>query len=393
MVPIPALSLIISQRGGSRWSPAMPLTRLTVTTTEQLQELVGAHVHRLEAGGCQILLGEAATAIIVPPRDSLSLACIWSSAEFRLRNDGLPLPGELSDPTRQHLPTHLLLASEEGPAYLGELHRPRRHRSTTGPSGEYELWKVDWSIFPPLERHTVDVVRPVAISPALPGLGWLDTLTRGRAAALEEFIASWYGPPNPAAGLPPAVPARVPTRLAALYRLAHGRPEQHSRPVVLGTQNHIMGPERLCAERADGSLVFGCENQGGFEWSLDQYAEGDDPIVWTTENMEPVAEPEPLSGFLVQFSLFEAAMSAPYLAILDRRPMAEVHRLLGLLRRVPLAPARWYGTDIEFHVGPGVIAWGERQGEDSFDYWLGASDRAALSEFASLDITWERFDG
>jgi len=26
----------------------MPLTRLTVTTTEQLQELVGAHVHMLE---------------------------------------------------------------------------------------------------------------------------------------------------------------------------------------------------------------------------------------------------------------------------------------------------------------------------------------------------------
>ncbi|WP_169739814.1 hypothetical protein [Actinospica robiniae] len=371
----------------------MPLTPLAAATAEQLQDLVGVHVQRLEGGGCQILLGEAATAIIVPSRDSQSSSCVWSSAEFRLRDDGLPLPGELSDPARQHLPAHLLFDSGDDPLYLGKLERRRACSITSTLSGKQELWEVDMAIVPPLERHILDVVRPVAAPPAVPDLSWLDTLACDRAAALEEFIASWYGPPDPAAGLPPAVSARVPARLAALYRLAHGRPERHNRPVVLGTQNHIMGPDRLYTEPADGSLVFGWENQGCFEWSLDQYAEDGDPTIWTTEDVEPLAEPEPLSGFLIQFSLHEAGMSAPYCALLNRRPAREAQRLIERLRGVPLAPARWYGYDMDFYVAPGVIASGGQGKDGSYHFWLGASDRSALSELADLDVAWQFFDG
>ncbi|MCX4738568.1 hypothetical protein [Streptomyces antibioticus] len=58
-------------------------------------------------------------------------------------------------------------------------------------------------------------------------------------------------------------------------------------------------------------LVFGAENQGGFVWSLlwTLGEEETDPTVWFCEDGEgPIAEQEPLSGFLLQFSLFEAAM-------------------------------------------------------------------------------------
>lgn len=205
--------------------------------------------------------------------------------------------------------------------------------------------------------------------------------------------AAWYGPPDPAAGPPPAVPARVPARLAALYRLAHGRPERHNRPIVLGIQNHILNPDGLRNEPADGSLVFGCENQGCFEWSLDQYAQGEDPTVWTTENMEPLAEPEPLSGFLIQFSLHQAQMSAAYSALLNGWPAHEAQRLTDRLHRVPLLPARWYDYDMDFHAAPGLIASGGQAEDGSYHFWLGASDRCALSGLADLDVTWQLFNG
>lgn len=53
-------------------------------------------------------------------------------------------------------------------------------------------------------------------------------------------------------------------------------------------------------------LVFGEENQGGFFWSLLWTLDGPetDPAVWFCEYDEPpIAEQEPLSGFLIQFSL------------------------------------------------------------------------------------------
>ncbi|GGN96231.1 hypothetical protein GCM10011579_097460 [Streptomyces albiflavescens] len=62
-------------------------------------------------------------------------------------------------------------------------------------------------------------------------------------------------------------------------------------------------------------LIFGEEDQGGFFWSLLWTLDGleADPTVWFLEYDEPpIAEQEPLSGFLIQFSLYEAAMGADY---------------------------------------------------------------------------------
>lgn len=371
----------------------MALTQLDIVTDEQLDDLVGADAENVEVGGCRALLGSSATAFIVPARDTPTLSTVWSASEFRLRSNGPVLPMRLFGPARQGLPVHLFFASDRGPLYLGKLRHRRGMWEQRSPLEERGLIVMDMSITPPVPRRVLERVRPVAVTDDLPGLGWLDILEHDRAAALEEFVAGWYGPPDPAAEKPPITLARVPARLAALYRLAHGRPHQHGRPVVLGIQNRIVEPDRLYTEPSDGSLVFGSENQGGFEWSLDQYPHGDDPTVWTTENVEPIAELEPLSGFLMQFSLHEAAMSAPYYAILNRRPTHEGQRLIGRLHRVPLAPARWYGYDMEFHVAPGLIAAGGHDGEDSCHFWLGASHRSALSKLADLDVTWQRFDG
>ena len=77
----------------------MPLIRATVATAEELQALVGARAKRLRAGGCEILFGDAATAIIAPAGDSVTSSSVWNGTEFRLRNEGLALPAEPFGPT------------------------------------------------------------------------------------------------------------------------------------------------------------------------------------------------------------------------------------------------------------------------------------------------------
>jgi hypothetical protein len=61
--------------------------------------------------------------------------------------------------------------------------------------------------------------------------------------------------------------------------------------------------------------------------------------VWLREYDEPpIAEQEPLSGFLLQFSLYEASMGADHLAFRNRLTAQQVERLTEGLRPVPLRP-------------------------------------------------------
>ncbi|MFF8883588.1 hypothetical protein [Streptomyces flaveolus] len=90
------------------------------------------------------------------------------------------------------------------------------------------------------------------------------------------------------------------------------------RPGVLGHHNHILPWHEVSTDPLGELLVFGAENQGGFYWGLPWILDEpqDDPDVWFCVFDEtPIAEQEPLSGFLLQFSLFEAAMSADYVGL------------------------------------------------------------------------------
>ncbi|MFF2579841.1 hypothetical protein [Streptomyces goshikiensis] len=142
-------------------------------------------------------------------------------------------------------------------------------------------------------------------------------------------------------------------------------------------------------------LVFGVENQGGFFWSLLWTLDGAeaDPTVWFREfDEEPIAEQEPLSGFLIQFSLFEASMSADYLALQRRLTVAQVARLTEALHLVPLGPF-WPWAPTHFYVAPGLVVHVSSEDGEEFDVWAGARHRSALAPLADLPVDWIRFDG
>jgi hypothetical protein len=256
-------------------------------------------------------------------------------------------------------------------------------------NGELELCHLRFES--PLSAELLDQVRPIAPAPDAAGLAWITQMAVDRSSALEAFIVGWYGEADPEAGTPPQLSAEVPPALAHLNRLSHGRPHKHGQPVVLGIQNHILPADELRTHRSTGSLVFGTENQGCFGWTLDQHAK--DPTVWTTGYADPVAEPEPLSGFLIQFSLHEAAMTASYTGILRHQPEEAISRLTSLWTEVPLKPAQWHGHPMQFYVAPDLVAYISPDWNDGHMVWIGAKHRAAFRPLRELGLTWHTFDG
>jgi hypothetical protein len=143
-------------------------------------------------------------------------------------------------------------------------------------------------------------------------------------------------------------------------------------------------------------LVFGEENQGGFFWSLLWTLDGPeaDPTVWFREYDEPpIAEQEPLSGFLIQFSLYEASMGADYVALSCQLTAQQVDRLTERLLPVPLRPF-WPGAPTRFYVAPGLVLHvSDGGGDNGFSAWAGATHRSALAPLADAPIEWDQFDG
>jgi hypothetical protein len=210
-------------------------------------------------------------------------------------------------------------------------------------------------------------------------LSWLDRLPADPVAAMREFLLGWY--PGPAEVAP--VPADLPTPLAELYAVAAGRPD------ALGTQNGLFPPGQLYTDPDEGLLVFGAENQGGFRWMIDP-AE-DDPAVWLVhERTAPVAEREPLSGFLVQFSLMEAIAAGPLHAYSWSGP-PDVNVTRGL-REVPLEPWQWPGDPTCFFVGPDLVVCTSVQGHDDIAVLAGARTPAAVRFLTGSDVEWDHVD-
>ncbi|MFE5140675.1 hypothetical protein ACFRDV_23845 [Streptomyces fagopyri] len=154
-------------------------------------------------------------------------------------------------------------------------------------------------------------------------------------------------------------------------------------------QNRILPVAKHQTDPKGEMLVFGEENQGGFFWSLLWTLDGPDadPIVWFRAYDEPpIAEQEPLSGFLIQFSLYEAAMGADYVALSRQLTGQQVDRLTERLPPVPLRPF-WRGTSTRFYVAPGLVLHvSDGGGENGFSAWAGATHRGALAPLADIPI-------
>lgn len=207
---------------------------------------------------------------------------------------------------------------------------------------------------------------------------WLALLDVDRIAAMREFLVAWYPDLTPGP-LPPELPAP----LAELYAMAAGRPE------LLGTQNSLYPPDQLRPHPEEGLLIFGAENQGNFSWLIDPAEE--DPMVWLAPLYEaPLAEREPLSGFLVQFCLFEALMSG-VLAGSPVVPTEQARQVTDSLHEVPLAPWHWPADPTRFFVGPDLVLCASTYA-DHIEIMAGARTPAALAPLAATDVEWELFE-
>ncbi|MEV7860297.1 hypothetical protein AB0O86_16025 [Streptomyces hirsutus] len=349
-------------------------------------------------GSATAVIGNAGTVIIVEAGDARDRSSVWNAEEVRLLGPApTPVRKRLVDQpwergtTDARLPVHLTARLPEGLVYLGTGTVARAGTELRPGHAEHVLTDCVFRLDTPLSKPDLDRVRPLLPPPDLPGLEWLSDVNGNRATALEQFITGWYPTMPEAPGPPSAQPPTLdlPERLRHFYHLARRHPGS------LGVQNRIFPASNLRTD-PNGILVFGEENQGGFVWSLPQTLGGreSDPTVWFRGYDEPpIAEQEPLSGFLLQFALFEAAMGAEYLALPHEPTAQQVERLIEGLHPVPLRPfCPWYPT--RFYVAPGLVLHvSDPEGDDNFSVWAGAAHRSALAPLTNVAIEWNQFDG
>ncbi|UGQ11060.1 hypothetical protein LO772_30335 [Yinghuangia sp. ASG 101] len=148
------------------------------------------------------------------------------------------------------------------------------------------------------------------------------------------------------------------------------------------------------ARHSGGLLPIAVENQGGWDWLVDPNRP--DPAVWIRhDDVSPLErEREPLSGWLLQFVLAEAAVGGPYRAVVTRPPVPLVDDLTRALRRVPLRSYWWTGSPTSFYVALGlVLKVGGETGGDAYDSVVAAAThRTLLKPLAQAGIEWLHFD-
>lgn len=345
-----------------------------------------------------VVIGDAGTVIIVEAVDALDRSGVWNTEEVRLlgpaptpvRQRLVDQPGEWGA-ADMRLPVHLAVRVPDGLVYLGTGSVARAATELRPGHTEHVLTECVFRLGTPLSRPGLDRVRPPLPPPALPGLEWLSNVNGDRATALAQFVTGWY-PAESETVEPPSVAAPLldpPEGLRQFYRLA-----QH-RPRCLGVQNRVLPLSKLYADANGEMLVFGEENQGCFIWSLRWTLDDPeaDPTVWFSEDDESaIAEQEPLSGFLLQFSLFEASMGADYVAHSLQLTAQQVDRLAEDLLPVPLHPF-WPAAPTRFYIAPGLVLHVTDEGEDNgFSAWAGATHRSALTPLADA-VEWDHFDG
>src|SRR5262249_12395354 len=143
-------------------------------------------------------------------------------------------------------------------------------------------------------------------------------------------------------------------------------------------------------ERADDGLVmFGSENQGVFDMYVNPaYA---DPRV-QYDGIDVGEAREPLSGFLLQFLLFEAAVSSPFGAFATITA-EQARRLVEPLDEVPLKPLHWPMDPTRFFVDPGLVVATSADPDGPVEVWAGSRQQSGLRSLRDPGFAWESFSG
>jgi hypothetical protein len=348
----------------------------------------GPNPQSFAAGGAQVLMGDEGMAVIAEIGDDLSASGLRSCLRFTLT--GPVVPAEFNTVLKEKLHTvrhQLFVRIPEGLLRLGPGRSFHSHWMHNGPV----LCEADINLDQPLSWGTLDLVRPPAPPAELPGIGWLDHLNDDRPRALREFAEGWYPrtplPPAEAeADARPTVP--VPRALADFYQLARDRPG------LMGRQNFLRPPAEVELD-ASGRIHFGDENQGGFVWALASGDDTDAQVLISEDHEVWHSEREPLSGFLMQFALYEAFNSAPYRAWLKVLSRKRALEMIGNWRPVPLHPFLAWQNPVTFAVAPGLLAHlhlGDPN-DDECMVSVVATDRSVLRPLRALNLDWRVFDG
>jgi hypothetical protein len=126
-------------------------------------------------------------------------------------------------------------------------------------------------------------------------------------------------------------------------------------PAGVFEHNRLLRPDELM--EADGRIVFYLESQGTFAWAAE--VGQDDPPVWGRRNehreqWQP--EEEPLSRFLVQAVVCDAALCATHGALVSWLDPDQLARALSPLEPLPLGAWRWPAYPTRFYGGEDVVA-------------------------------------
>lgn len=107
-------------------------------------------------------------------------------------------------------------------------------------------------------------------------------------------------------------------------------------------------------------------------------------------------EHQPMSGFLLQFALYEAIVNAPYHAHSTDLTAEEVEKATAELTLLPWEPWRWPNDSTRFFATHGMIAevtYNDFAKRGDFSMVVGAAHRRVLRPLGTLGIPWSNFDG
>ncbi|WP_418955903.1 hypothetical protein [Streptomyces tritici] len=361
------------------------MTPPPLVTEATALSLAGSGLVRYAMGTALIGAGADATVVVVEPGDDPGVSGVQDATCVLVRGDRIP---ELH-PRFDFLaapPLHVFARLDGGCLPLGTA----RCRGMSSAPASFD--RAELCLDEPLTREVLDTVRPVPAPGRAPApVDWVDQVDTDPVRALESFVLAWFPETEPAGGTATAGHDDLPEPLAAFHRLAR------LRPALYGFHDPVLEAPRRAAGPRGGRLVFAVRSGAGMDWSIPWPTERADPRVWHTEDPEAAdpattLEAEPLSRFLLQFTLYGAMQAAPFHAATYVMPTARLDRLRPLLRAVPLSPFLPTYEAETFCVAPGLLAavsGDEKEAVVSF----AAHHRGTLTPLLQHDFDWLTFDG
>jgi hypothetical protein len=352
--------------------------RWTIVTEDEVLSHAGNPAQTYPADNVTYVVGPLATLIILEPGDRPGGNGVQTRDGLTL-HEPFPSAVEALLVKRNPVKWGFVRVPEKGYIPLGTVYYTGGEEMYRG--GSSALISCELKFQDRLDLDVLQQIRQTAQDP-LPDIDWLRSLERDPLAAMTGFIARWYADLPPSRDKVRRPPFALPKPLLAFYQAAAGRRE------IYGVQNELFEAGRLERE-ADGRVMVGTENQGVFDMYLNP-AEADPRVQY--DGLDVAESREPLSRFLLQFLLFEAASASPFGAFATVTA-EQARRLVEPLHEVPLEPLEWPVDPTRFSVAPGLVVAAGADPDGAVEVWAGSRQRWGLRSLRDPGFSWHRFDG